>query len=468
MTIRRSIVLLALGLLVTPVPHSGAETVETLSSDGPTAVHAVPRPELNPEIAQWVDGHMDELLEFYRERHRHPELSLHEETSARAVAQRLRAAGFEVTTEVGGHGVVGVLRNGEGPTVLIRGDMDALPVTETTGLSYASTVTVETADGRETGVMHACGHDIHMTDLIGTSAALAAIRDQWRGILIIVGQPAEEVGIGAAAMIADGLFERFPRPDVCLALHVSPVAPAGTLAYSVGWATANVDSVDITIFGHGGHGARPHETVDPIVTAAQAIMALQTLTSRRIDPVEGGVVTVGSIHGGSKHNIIPDEVHLQLTVRSFSDETRRILLDGIREIVAGTCEAMGCPKEPEIVIRENEYTPSGFNDPALAAEAAEVMAKIVGPENVSTMPALTVGEDFGRYARELGVPGLLFWLGSVDPEAFAEARASGAILPSIHSSDFAPAPEPTLRTGIRTMAALALSLLNPATSATTP
>ncbi|MEN8163059.1 MAG: amidohydrolase [Acidobacteriota bacterium] len=447
----------AVGVMPVSAVKAGVEDVANFDSEA--AVHGVPRPELNLEISEWVDGHLPSLLGFYRERHQTPELSLYEKESARAVAARLRSAGYSVTTEVGGYGVVGILQNGEGPTVLIRGDMDALPITETTGLAYASTVRVEQADGRETGVMHACGHDIHMTNLVGTASALAAIKHRWQGTVVIAGQPAEEIGVGAAAMIADGLFERFPKPDFCLGLHVSPVLPAGTLAYSSGWATANVDSVDITIFGHGGHGARPHETIDPIVTASQVVMALQTLTSRRIDPVEGGVVTVGSIHGGSKHNIIPGEVRLQLTVRSFSDGARKILLEGIRKITVNTCRAMGCPQDPEVTIREGEFTPSGYNDPALAAAAAGVMAQVVGPENVFTIPALTVGEDFGRYARELGVPGLLFWLGSVNTEVFVEAQAEDRALPSIHSSDYAPDPGPTLETGIRTMTALALSLL---------
>ncbi len=452
----------AAGVIPVSALKAEVEDMANFDFENEAAVHSMPRPDLNPQIEKWVDGHLRSLLEFYWERHQSPELSLQERESARAVAARLQSAGYTVTTDVGGHGVVGIFRNGEGPTVLIRGDMDALPITETTGLSYASKIRVEQADGKETGVMHACGHDIHMTNLVGTAAALSAVKNRWRGTVVIIGQPAEEIGAGAAAMIEDGLFERFPKPVVCLGLHVSPVSPAGTIAYSSGWATANVDSVDVTIFGHGGHGARPHETVDPIVTASQVVMALQTLVSRRVDPVEGGVVTVGSIHGGSKHNIIPGEVRLQLTVRSFSDEVRKTLLDGIREIVVNTCRAMGSPQDPEIVVRDGEFTPSGYNDPALAAAAADVMAQVVGRENVFTIPALTVGEDFGLYARKLGVPGLLFWLGSVNPEVFAKAQAEGRTLPSIHSSNYAPDPGPTLETGIRTMTAIALSVLDAA------
>ena len=420
---------------------------------------ATPRGDLAPLVKDWVDTHLDGLLEFYRERHADPELSLHEERSAAAVAARLVAAGYRVTTAVGGHGVVGVLANGAGPTVLIRGDMDALPITETTGLPYASTATATLPDGTTTRVMHACGHDMHMTNLVGTASVLAKLADRWSGTLVVVAQPAEEIGVGAAAMIGDGLFERFPRPDFCLALHVSPVLPAGSVAYTPGWATANVDSVDITIHGRGGHGSRPHETVDPVVAAAQVIMALQTVVSRRVDPIEAAVVTVGSVHAGSRHNIIPTEAVMQLTVRSFSDSARRTLLDGIRQVTVNTCRAMGCPRDPEVTVRDAEFTPSGFNDPEMAAAAGAAMAGVVGAEHVHTIPALTVGEDFARYARHLEVPGLLFWLGSVGVERFEAVQRGGDLLPGLHSSTYAPDAGPTLATGIRCTAAVVLSLL---------
>lgn len=415
----------------------------------------------NDLVATWVADNLDELLVFYTERHRHPELSLEEEKSAAAVAKKLRQAGYEVTTGVGGHGVVGVFSNGDGPTVLIRGDMDALPITEATGLAYASTVVAERPDGTEVGVMHACGHDIHMSNLVGTAGALAATKAHWRGTVVAVGQPAEEIGRGSAAMISDGFFDRFPKPDYCVALHVNPLAPTGTVAYSPGFATANVDNVDITIFGRGGHGARPHDAVDPIVAASQVVVALQTLVSRRIDPVEGGVVTVGSFHAGSKANIIPEEAKLQLTVRSFSDEARAVLLDGIREIATNTARSMSCPRDPEIFVHEEQFTPSAFNDPQFAAVAARAMSEIVGADGVMTMPPLTVGEDFGRFPRHGKAPGMLYWLGAVSPQRFVKAQKTGEDLPGIHSSFFAPDPGPTITTGIRTMSAIALAVLDP-------
>lgn len=412
-------------------------------------------------IASWVEGNIDKLMEFYVERHRSPELSLNEEDSAEAVATALRHAGYDVTTGVGGFGVVGVLKNGNGPTVLIRGDMDALPITEETGLPFASTVVAERSDGTAVGVMHACGHDVHMTNLVGTAGALAAAKTHWRGTVVAVGQPAEEIGRGAAAMIEDGFFERFPKPDYCIALHVNGLAPVGSVGLATGWATANVDSVDITIFGRGGHGARPHDSVDPIVIASQVVVALQTLVSRRLDPVEGGVVTVGSFHAGSKHNIIPDQAKLQLTVRSFSDDSRRLLLDGIRDIATLTARAMGSPKDPLVVVAEDQYTPAVYNDPKLAALATRVMGDIVGKNGVQSYPPLTIGEDFGRFPRTAQVPGLLYWLGATDPEVYARAQVTGEALPNIHSSQFAPDADATISHGIRTMSAIALELLAP-------
>ena len=425
---------------------------------GPVAVEY--RADLASTINQLTERDLDELLEFYRDRHANPELSLQEEESAKRVAQRLSSSGYAVTPGVGGHGVVGVLANGSGPTVLIRGDMDALPITEETNLPYRSTVTAIGTDGRPVGVMHACGHDIHMTYLVGTVAVLAETRDHWSGTVVIIAQPSEEIGRGALAMIQDGLFERFPRPDYCLSLHVSSDHPAGTIGYTSGWAMANVDSVDITIHGRGGHGSRPSVTIDPVVAAAQVIVALQTIVSRRVEPIEPAVITVGSVHGGSKHNIIPAEAKLQLTVRSYTDQTRKILLDGIREVTVSTCRAMGCTKDPDVVVREDEFTPAGYNDPALTAAAVEVMRKTIGAEQVSAVPARMGGEDFGRYARHLGVPGFMFWLGSVKLEVFEAAQAGGPPLPPLHSSTYLPDPAPTISTGVRCMASIALALLD--------
>ncbi|NOT00419.1 MAG: amidohydrolase [Phycisphaerales bacterium] len=409
---------------------------------------------IDARIEQWLPG----WLALYRDLHSNPELSLQESASAAKIAGHLKGAGFTVTAGVGGHGVVGVLENGAGPTVMIRGDMDALPITEETDLPHRSTRTVEKPDGTRVGVMHACGHDVHQTCLVGTAATLASMRDAWSGTLLIVAQPAEEIGVGALAMINDGLFGRFPKPDVCLALHVSSSQPAGTVAYTPGWALANVDSVDITIHGRGGHGSRPHETVDPIVTAAHVIVALQTVESRRLDPLEPGVITVGSVHAGSKHNIIPNTAELQITVRSYAEESRRVLLDGIREVTLNICRAMGCPKDPDVMVRSGEFTPATYNDPALTRDAAAVLADVLGAEHVVEIKPVMGGEDFGRFPKHLNVPGLIFWLGAVPRELYdASLKPDGPRLPPIHSSTFAPDPEPTVATGVRSMSALAIS-----------
>ena len=419
---------------------------------------APPRAGAAAAVDAWLAEELAGLTDLYEHLHAHPELSLEEAETAARVAAELAPAGYAVTPAVGGHGVVAVLENGSGPTVLLRGDMDALPVTEATGLPYASRVRAVRPDGSETGVMHACGHDVHTTNLVGTARLLADLRERWRGTLVIVAQPAEELGLGARGMLGDGLLERFPRPDFAVALHVSNELPAGEVGYTSGWAAANVDSVDVTLHGRGGHGARPHQAADPIVASAHLVTALQTLVSRRVDPVEPAVVTVGSIHGGTKHNVIPDSVHLQLTVRSYSDAVREQLLDGIRQLAEDVCTAFECAKPPEIRVKET-YTPAVYNDPELAAGAAALFGGLLGAERVHALPAGMGGEDFGMLPRAAGVPGLLYRLGSVDPARVAAAEAGGEPLPSLHSSRYAPLPEPTLRTGVRTMAHLALGLL---------
>lgn len=430
------------------------------SASAQNPVQAVYRADLAAKIRQQVDSDLGDLLEYYKDLHRHPELSLQEKESARKMAEHLKAAGYAVTTNVGGHGVVGMLTNGPGPTVLIRGDMDALPIVEETDLPYRSEVTATGTNGRTIGVMHACGHDMHQTCLVGTARVLAHTRKQWSGTVMIIAQPAEEIGAGARMMIENGLFDRFGRPDYCLALHVSSNHPTGTVAYTPGWALANVDSVDITIYGRGGHGSRPHETIDPVVTAAHVIVALQTIVSRRVDPVEHAVITVGSVHGGSKHNIIPNQTRMQLTVRSYTDETRRILLDGIREVTVNTARAMGCTKDPDVTLTKDEYTPAAYNDPDLAEAAAGVFRQVLGDEHVRRIKPVMGGEDFGRYAAHLNVPGLMFWLGAVEQGLYeASMTPGGPSLPPIHSSKFAPDPEPTIHTGVRCMSSLALALL---------
>ncbi|MEE9295482.1 MAG: amidohydrolase [Phycisphaerae bacterium] len=429
-------------------------------ADGPVQVHY--RQELAAKIASQVTGSLDDLVAFYKDLHANPELSLQEERSAGRIAQRLQRLGYAVTSNVGGHGVVAVLANGNGPTVLIRGDMDALPVTEETGLPYRSRVTAISRDGTRVGVMHACGHDLHQTCLIGTAAVLAELRDQWSGTALIIAQPAEEIGKGALAMINDGLFERFPRPDACLGLHVSASVPAGDITYSPGWAMANVDSVDITIYGRGGHGSRPHETIDPVVAAAHTVVALQTIVARRVDPLEPAVISVGSIHAGSKHNIISNQARMQVTVRSYNEHTRKILLDGIRQVTINTCRALGCTRDPDIHLRDDEFTPATYNDPALTAAAAEVLARVVGDDHIKSVKPVMGGEDFGRYGRYLNVPSLMFWLGSIEQARYQASKKPGApLLPPLHSSTYAPDPAPTISTGVRCMSSLALSLLDP-------
>lgn len=412
------------------------------------------------ELASQIDEDYAYLESLYKHLHQNPELSFHEEKTAARLAGELRALNFSVTEKIGGHGVVAVMKNGKGPTVLLRADMDALPVQEKTGRPYASKVRTIDDLGNEVSVMHACGHDIHMTVFIGAARRLAAARDKWRGTLVMIAQPAEERGAGARMMLADGLFTRFPRPDYNLGLHVNASMPAGKLAYVEGFSMANVDMVDVTVYGVGGHGAYPHTTKDPVVLSAQIVNALQTLVSREIAPIEAGVVTVGSIHGGTKHNIIPDQVDLQLTVRSYSDETRNQLLQGIKRIVRGQALAMGLSEDklPAVSVRD-EYTPALYNNPELARHIVAVFKARFGEAEVKETQPVMGGEDFARYGRdEPKIPSFFFWLGGVPAEIYEQARKTGAGLPSLHSPFFWPAPEPTLKRGVEAMTAAALSL----------
>ena len=416
-----------------------------------------------------VRREVPDLLDFYRHLHARPELSFQEKQTASEVAARLRSCGFEVTEGVGRYpdggsafGVVGVLRNGEGPTVLLRTDLDALPVAEKTGLPYASRVR-STIDGdRETPVMHACGHDMHMSSFLGTARLLASQRDRWQGTLVAVGQPAEERGAGAGAMLADGLYSRFPRPDYALALHVSPELPAGQVGFRPGFALASVDSVNIRVRGVGGHGASPHKTHDPVVLASQIVLALQTIVSRTVSPLDPAVVTVGSIHGGAKHNVIPDSVDLQLTVRTYKPEVRNQVLDSIRRISRYTAEAAGLPENllPVVEVLEQEHTPSTYNDPALTERLVQAWRRQLGASRVVEVDPVMAGEDFSRYRLEDdSIPTCIFWLGSVPQDRFDAARQSGDSLPPLHSPLFAPDPQPTLTTGIEATAAAVLELL---------
>lgn len=407
------------------------------------------------------EAELDYMEALYLHFHRNPELSLYEFETAARMAEEFAAAGYEVTPEVGGTGVVGVLRNGEGPTVMLRGDMDALPIKELTGVPYASTATAVDEQGRTVAVMHACGHDIHITNLIGVARKLAGMRDRWSGTVVLVAQPAEERGLGARAMIEDGLFKRFPRPDYNLGLHVTANLPSGKAGYKPEFAMANVDSIDIVVHGTGGHGAAPHLTHDPIVLSSYIVTALQTLVARNLNPIDQGVVTVGSIHGGTKHNIISDRVDLQLTVRSYSDENRALLLDGIARIARGQAKVMGLPDDrlPEVIVKD-EYTPALYNDPDLSDRLAGVLRAELGEANVELSKPVMGGEDFARFGRtEERIPSFYFWLGGADPEAFAAAKAEGRNLPAVHSPYFLPSYERTLRTGVRAMTAAALELL---------
>ena len=417
---------------------------------------------LHNDIQRRTNLEYASLEQLYKHLHSNPELSLHEEQTATQIAEELEKAGFSVTRHVGGHGVVGVLKNGAGPTVLVRTDLDALPVTENTGLDYASRVRVKDDQGNEVGVMHACGHDVHMAAFIGTARVLSRLKDKWRGTLVFIGQPAEERGAGAAAMLADGLFTKFPQPDCCLAYHVDAALPAGTVGYCEGYALANVNSIDITIRGVGGHGAYPHTTKDPIVIAAQTVLALQTIVSREIKPLEAAVVTVGSIHGGTKHNIIPDEVHLQVTIRSYADAVRQQTIRAIERITKGLALAAGVPEDRLPIVKVgDEFTPSTYNEPALTKRLAMAMQAILGKDKVVSREPVMGGEDFGQYGRtEHKIPIAIFWLGTIAEERVQQNVSNGEPLPSLHSSQFAPLPEPTIKTGVTAMAAAVIDLLS--------
>ncbi|MGB0954281.1 MAG: amidohydrolase [Planctomycetota bacterium] len=409
----------------------------------------------------WEAAELERLQELYRHLHANPELSFHEVETAKTMAAQLVEAGFKVTSQVGGTGVVGVMKNGEGPTVLVRADMDALPVPERTGLPYASKVTTTDDDGVEVPVMHACGHDMHMTVWAGTAAYLASHREHWSGTLVFLAQPAEERGAGAKAMLDDGLLERFPKPDFCLALHVDGKLAVGTIGSCPGYALGNVDSVDITVPGKGGHGSTPHVTHDPIVLASRIVMGLQTIVSREVPPVEDAVVTVGSFHGGAKHNIIPDVAELKITVRSYKPEIRRLVLDAIKRTALGEAKAAGFPDDlmPIVEVSEREFTPATYNDPDFVARIDARFKKVLGEDAVIPVPAIMGGEDFGRYGPAAGCPSYIFWLGVAPKAQWQAAQDGGAPLAGTHNSAFAPEPEGSIRTGVTAMTEAVLELL---------
>jgi hippurate hydrolase len=407
--------------------------------------------------AEKLDALYVEVEPVYLELHRHPELSLHETRTAALLAGKLRNLGFDVTEHVGGTGVVAVLRNGVGKTVMLRTELDALPIEEKTGLPYASRDRTKDDAGNDVGLMHACGHDIHMATWLGAATFFAREKGRWNGTLVMIAQPAEERGMGARAMLADGLWTRFPKPDAVIALHDIPNLPSDSVGYTSGPALSSADSVDLTIFGKGAHGAHPEASVDPIVIAARTVLALQTLVSRENDPLDPAIVTVGSIHGGTKHNIIPDAVKLQLTVRAFRETVRQRLLAGIARIAKAEAEAAGAPKLPEMKIVDVSSHVT-VNDPALTERVAAALRRELGDAKVSAIPPETASEDFSEYGLS-GVPSVIYRLGAAEPGAWETARRNGTSLPSLHSALFAPDRKATIVTGIRSEVAVLLDLL---------
>ena len=422
-------------------------------------------------LATDVNQQLPSLVDTYKSLHSHPELSHHEQATSALVAAELRKSGYTVTDHLGRYpdgspafGVVGILENGPGPRLLIRADMDALPVTEENPVPYASHVTATNAAGQKVGVMHACGHDVHVTTLIGTARALVQLKSQWHGTVMLVAQPSEESIDGAKAMLADGLFTRSPKPDLAIALHDTNLYPAGTVAVTSGPALASSTSVDVTLRGVGGHGSAPNVTVDPIVEAAEFIVQLQTVVSRQENPQDPAVVTVGDIHGGTRRNIIPDSVKLELTTRAFSEPARQIILAGIRRTAGAAALAANAPagRSPIVTVLEDESTPVTVNDPALSARVQTALTAALGPDHVFSSKPIMGSEDFPIFGLEPhGIPSVIFWLGAMNPTDFAAAQAQGKLLPGLHTSHFQPDPEPTLRAGVTAMTSTAIALLQP-------
>jgi len=423
-----------------------------------------------PTPQSLADAELPSLLVIYKDIHSHPELSGYEERTAALVAKELRAAGCQVTEHLGkyenpklrAYGVVGVMKSGDGPTVLVRTDMDALPVEEETGLPYASKVVAKNDEGKDVHVMHACGHDVHVAAFIGTARALGKLKDQWHGTIVFVAQPAEEIGAGARALLKDGLYDRFGKPNFALGFHDKADVQIGHIAVTGSYASANVDSVDVTARGVGGHGAYPHKTKDPIVLAAEIINAWQTIVSRENNPLDPIVITVGSIHGGTKHNIIPDEVKMQLTVRTYKSKVRERVLADIDRIAKGCAAAAGIPPDlaPIVTVSKDFVAPAMYNNPELTKRLVAVWKKSLGDENVEIVDPTMGGEDFSEYSLpDHSIPAVNFHFGAVDPAKIAEFEQAGKELPTLHSSKFAPVPEPTIRLGIVAMAAAVLELM---------
>ena len=418
-------------------------------------------------IDAMIERDIASMLSTYKMLHAAPELSHREEKTSLFFAGELRKLGYTVTERLGkfdnadwtGYGVIAVMKNGNGPTVLVRTELDALPVEEKTGVPYASTVRAKNDAGVEVGVMHACGHDIHMTSLLATAKILSELKLRWQGTLILLGQPSEETGDGARALLRDNLYTRFPQPDFAIALHDKPELETGKIGYTPGYAMASATSIDIKIRGIGGHGSAPETTKDPVVVASQIVLALQTIVSRENSPLEPAVVTVGSIHGGTRYNIIPDEVNLQLTVRTYKEDVRKKILASIERIVKGVAMAAGIPEDRAPVIKVSEGTTSTYNDPKLLERLTPVLQRELGDTNVVQMPPMMASEDFGYLSLDHKIPVTIIWLGASDAQKVKAHRETGAALPGLHSALFAPVPEPTLRTGVKATTAVVLELL---------
>ena len=427
------------------------------------ALHGVAQ-SVSTEVDQQLPG----LVQTYKDIHEHPELSHHEEQTSSLIATELRKSGYTVTEHIGRYpdgsrafGLVGILKNGPGPTLLIRADMDGLPIIEETGVPYASHVKTKNPAGQEVGVMHACGHDVHVTTLIGTARALAALKTQWHGTVMLLGQPSEETIDGARAMMADHFYDKLGKPNLAIALHDTSTLPAGMVGLTSGPALASSTSYDVTMRGIGGHGSAPQAGKDPVVLAAQFIVALQTVVSRSEDPQDPAVITVGDIHGGTKRNIIPNEVKMELTTRAFSDKARQTIQEGINRTAKGVAIAAGVPEDrmPLVKLLEDESTPVLYNDPALAARVKAALVKTLGAKQVVDTPRIMGSEDFGVLGEADRIPVTMFWLGAADPAKLASATSAGKELPGPHTSRFEPLPEPTLKTGVTAMTSVAIALL---------
>jgi amidohydrolase len=425
---------------------------------GVTAAGAVHAAALPPEFTAQLDKDYPSIEALYQDLHRNPELAFNEHQTAKKLAERVKALGFEVTTGVGGTGVVAILKNGPGPVAMLRTEIDALPVLEKTGLPFASTVTTKNAAGETVPAMHACGHDVHMSAWYATAKLMAENRKAWSGTLMLVGQPAEEPLTGSAAMIKDGLFKRFAKPDYAISMHDEGTLPAGQVGWHAGHFRASADTITITIHGQGGHGATPQETRDPVVMSARVVMALQTLISRENNPADPVVITVGSIHGGTQANIVPDQVKLLLTVRTFKPEVRQRVLASIVREVEGEAQAAGAPKKPQIDIVPG--ADSVYNDPELTARAVAAVQGALGAQNVVEMPAKMTSEDFANYG-QAGVKAVLLHVGAVEPGKLAAARKAGKYPPGTHSPQWAPEFKPTVRSFIMAETAVLLDLLKP-------